>query len=1134
MGSPDGWTPETPVIIAANRLPVRLSRTSDGQWRVEWAGDRMIESQNTLSHYEISERATIKFVGRVVDVDVPFEERQQVEILLREINCFPVFLEPQEAKLYYEDYCKQTLWPTFHNVVDVYSPVDVVLDVQAQQHLAPSAQFWNPNWQKVAWQAYANVNQLFAHKICELYEQGDVVWVQDYHLLLTPSYIVRKLRAANVGLFLHVPFPSSEVFRTLSMRKELLRGMLNADHIGFHLFEYARHFMSACRRILGLSYEPILRGQLGIDYGGRRVAVTCSHMAIDVQRIEETLVSADVRDMVVNLRQKYRDKKIFAGCDTIERLKGIPSKMLAFDGFLSRCPDFIGKAVLVQKGIHRRGRVTDYVQSKKEIEQAVQTINNKYRDVAKGNVVDYEEVDEFPYKKRVALWRVADVQITTVLRDGLNTTPFEYIATHKYDDRLDQVIDALRDAVYMPTNEREHRRNCDFQFVAANPPRRWAKCVLTDIVNARKKEEAFVYMGTGFGLDFRLMEVSAQFRGWPLNIIQGKDYIEVRPEGVGKGKLIGHLLNKMRVDGNPANFVLCIGDDVADELMFEQLKTMVAHEELPKDKVFTCTVGQKPSKAEFFVDDYTDVIALLKSLKVVATKSFVRDTRPFLSSSSHGTGGVSRSATSDTVIRKSSSRHALYNHLSRKSSRRSRSPSPRSPSRSSRRRRHRRSYSRSRSPSRSRRARRGGSRSRSPRRSRGRDRDRDRRRRRRSYSRSRSPSYSRRRRRDRSSSRDRPRRDTKEPAEPQPATDTAAPSASTTAPAAPAAGVNPTITQLMAQYPTMSLQDIIAKMQASNVTMAAAVAQKPARELYVGNLPPNVTGPQLQEFLSTIIQQVGLTTQPGNPIINTWTSTDGHFAFCEMRSVEECNLALLLNQLSLLGQPLKFGRPRSFMGPPQPMPQVSARTQTALTNLGCTPNPAWFAQPTVPSTETTTESTLAEATLSAIAAAQPATAEAGSGHRLIMSNIPVVLTEDQVKELVEPFGKLKSFTLVKDTATGASLGSALFEYEDKDVADQAVEGLNGLSIGGILLSVQRQPPNAAALPSAAVTPEDQPSAVLKMDGEEVPGLGCIYVRFGKEEDAVSALKALNGRKFGGNIVKVTYFPLDKFEKNELF
>uniref|UniRef100_A0AAV1VA43 Uncharacterized protein n=1 Tax=Peronospora matthiolae TaxID=2874970 RepID=A0AAV1VA43_9STRA len=875
----DVWTPSVPVIIAAHRLPVRLfkSREQDSEdtlWQVEWAGNRMIESLNTLSCHELpSERASIKFVGRIPDVDVPLEERPQVERLLRELNCFPVYLDAHEAKLYYEDYCKQTLWPTFHNVVDVYSPVDVVLEVDARQQGTPATQSWNPGWQKVAWQAYANVNQQFAHKICELYEQGDIVWVQDYHLLLTPSFIVRKVRAANVGLFLHVPFPSSEVFRTLSMRREILRGMLNADHIGFHLFEYARHFMSACRRILGLSYKPILRGQLGIDYGGRRVAVTCSHMAIDAQRIEKTLASKDVRDAVVALRQKYRDKKVFAGCDNVERLKGIPSKILAFDGFLSRCPDFVGKAVLVQKGIRRRGRVTDYRQSKKEIELAVRAINAKYCDAAGGDVVDYEEVDEFSCKDRVALWRVADVQITTVLRDGLNTTPFEYIATHKNSPgvvitsefsgssrllsgaltvnpwELDQVIDALRDAVYMPVNEREHRRNCDFHFVSANPPRRWARCVLTDIMNARKKEESFVYMGTGFGLDFRLIEVSSQFRkltdqevvpgyrasrnravfldyyrtltpdvskligvgwpdvplsalatleqlckdprntvfivsgcdcdlltqkfggvpglglvaehgyfirpavlgnnarigrpwdrhgdllqaeggqqrwrakaekiiqlyvdrtngsklemrrsavlfrygksdfdfgvlqatelkehlegvfeGWPLNVIQGKDYIEVRPKGLGKGEIVKHLLKKMRVDGNPADFVLCIGDDVADELMFDEVAKMVIRDELPRDKVFTCTVGQKPSRAEFFIDDYTDVIALLKSLQVVATKSnryyslsdmqsFVRNPRPYFPSPSHG---VPPSATADSVLRKSSSRIGLHNHL---------------------------------------------------------------------------------------------------------------------------------------------------------------------------------------------------------------------------------------------------------------------------------------------------------------------------------------------------------------------------------------------------------------------------------------------------------------------------------------
>lgn len=99
---------------------------------------------------------------------------------------------------------------------------------------------------------------------------------------------------------------------------------------------------------------------------------------------------------------------------------------------MERCPDFIGKAILVQKGIHRRGRVTDYLQSKKEIELIVQSINRKYQERAKGDVVDYDEVGEFPFKDRIALWRVADVQMTTVLRDGLNTIPFEYIIAHKY------------------------------------------------------------------------------------------------------------------------------------------------------------------------------------------------------------------------------------------------------------------------------------------------------------------------------------------------------------------------------------------------------------------------------------------------------------------------------------------------------------------------------------------------------------------------------------------------------------------------------------------------------------------------------------------------------------------------------
>lgn len=190
------WSPTVPVIIAANRLPIRLRHreragsndwtggsgsdaASSENWVVEWAGDRLIETQNTFSHHDISARANIKFVGRVGDTVVPEEDQPEVARLLQQFNCFPVFIGAAEAKLYYEDYCKTSLWPTFHNVVDVYSPVDVVVDVKSRSDTPTPC--WNPDAQKLAWQAYANVNQHFANVRMHL------VWLGVLTLRLTVS-----------------------------------------------------------------------------------------------------------------------------------------------------------------------------------------------------------------------------------------------------------------------------------------------------------------------------------------------------------------------------------------------------------------------------------------------------------------------------------------------------------------------------------------------------------------------------------------------------------------------------------------------------------------------------------------------------------------------------------------------------------------------------------------------------------------------------------------------------------------------------------------------------------------------------------------------------------------------------------
>ncbi|KAF0696631.1 Aste57867_12612 [Aphanomyces stellatus] len=393
-------------------------------------------------------------------------------------------------------------------------------------------------------------------------------------------------------------------------------------------------------------------------------------------------------------------------------------------------------------------------------------------------------------------------------------------------------------------------------------------------------------------------------------------------------------------------------------------------------------------------------------------------------------------------------------------------------------------------------------------------------------------------------------------------------------PTAPASN-QPTITQMMLQYPSLSIQEIMAKMSQTSSSLTSAISLKPMRELYVGNLPPNVTATQLQEYLGTIIQQVGLALQgqPGNPILSTWISTDGQYAFCEMRTVEECNLALMLNQLNLLGKQLKFGRPRSFVGPAQPMPTVTNRTQTALVNLGCIPNPMWFAGGSA-------ACGLKEAGLlqdnqgfEEVGQIPPDNAS----NRLLMANIPTVLTEEQVAQLVEPFGTLAAFTLVKN-AMGESVGSALFEYEDDNVTEAAMNGLNGLDLGGQEVVVQRASkqgtlpkynPNKQAEEDAKPKPtvviqlgnmvqaseleDDEEFADLKEDIEEecnkfgkvvaleiprpngeeaVLGIGKVFVRFEDVSGAEAATKALTGRKFGGNIVDVSYMSLAKFETQD--
>ena len=286
------------VVVVSSLLPVILERTPEGNWSASW-DEKVARPELAVSRYVAVGVRRLKvpslFIGSP-QCFVPRSERPAVEaaIAAAGLNVICVYHEPSVAHQFYQGFCKSALWPVMHNVIDVYNPASVEPQMpaspvpprratgepdEAQAWHAPRS--YNPaGAQEVFWPAYCEVNRSLAAAVVEHYLEDDLIWIHHYHLMLLPAYLLRKLRSANIGVFIHQPFPSSEIFRCLANRDELLRGLLCADHIGFHLFECAKRLLACCRPIspLRLPYLPI--PPLYLPSGGPRTsspaAAACS------------------------------------------------------------------------------------------------------------------------------------------------------------------------------------------------------------------------------------------------------------------------------------------------------------------------------------------------------------------------------------------------------------------------------------------------------------------------------------------------------------------------------------------------------------------------------------------------------------------------------------------------------------------------------------------------------------------------------------------------------------------------------------------------------------------------------------------------------------------------------------------
>ncbi len=282
------------IIMVSYFLPVILSRTNTGRWSATW------DKEALLSCLQL-DVSRVVWVGsvRYGNAPIPVEEEDAVSSVLAELNCFPIFINQTMHYKFYDGFCKKTLWLVLHHVADVYGPLHhTEKSLKAQQDL---------------WFNYSTVHKLFREKVLEVFQPGYLIWIHGLHLMLLPNFLRRRLPQAKIGYFFHTPFPSSEIWRTMSRREDLLRGLLGADQIGFHLYEYARHFLTTCHRLLGYSSEMNSSGTMTVNVDGRHVGITCIHVGVDLPRHIEIFKSDPFRDELLNWKHKFENKIVISG-----------------------------------------------------------------------------------------------------------------------------------------------------------------------------------------------------------------------------------------------------------------------------------------------------------------------------------------------------------------------------------------------------------------------------------------------------------------------------------------------------------------------------------------------------------------------------------------------------------------------------------------------------------------------------------------------------------------------------------------------------------------------------------------------------------------------------------------------------
>ncbi|MEI6948222.1 bifunctional alpha,alpha-trehalose-phosphate synthase (UDP-forming)/trehalose-phosphatase [Paraflavisolibacter sp. H34] len=392
------------LFIIANRLPVQVQGIA-GEISVQPSAGGLVSAVNSYLNGEGGTAAT--GYAETFWVGMPCcspETWTKAETFLEPspYTFLPVFAPRKTYDGYYNGFSNSVLWPLFH-----YFP--------------SYAEYSTEDFQ-----AYQQVNAAFAEVIARHARPGDVVWIHDYHLLPLAAQVRRLVPEITIGFFLHIPFPSYELFRMLPRpwQEDLLQGMMGADLVGFHTIDYVTHFLQCVKIILGADTDNRM-----ITYDNRLVTAGVFPISIDFDLFSNGFAVPEVQERRATLKQSFEGKQIIFSVDRLDYTKGVSHRLRAYEHFLVTHPEFREKVVFILVVVPSRDTISRYQERKKLIDELISNINSRVGTLNWQPVI--YQYQSLPFEEMLALYTACDLALITPLRDGMNLVAKEFVAARQ-------------------------------------------------------------------------------------------------------------------------------------------------------------------------------------------------------------------------------------------------------------------------------------------------------------------------------------------------------------------------------------------------------------------------------------------------------------------------------------------------------------------------------------------------------------------------------------------------------------------------------------------------------------------------------------------------------------------------------